>query len=112
MYNGHDNIGYCPVTDDDIENAKPFPEHSNEFSIWGHRTGEPDFDKNRNAYHIKYLADLMEQNGWIGEPAKIFVGPERENQPYDGNHRLRACKYLLRKKGIKITVKFEYCFLH
>lgn len=109
MYNGHDSNGYCPITDEEIEKSEPFVEHSDQFSGWGHRTGVPDFDRKRNAYHIRYLADLMEEKGWIGPPIKLWVGPYRENQPLDGNHRIRACKYLFRKKGIVIKMEVEYC---
>ena len=109
MYCGHDERGYCPITDKEIDSALPFIEHDAEFSIWGHLTGSPNWDKSKNAYHIKYLADIMEKKGWIGPPAQIWIGPYREGQPLSGNHRIRAIKYLKKIKNITIPMKIEFC---
>lgn len=103
MYNGHCETGYCPITDEEIENSKPFSEHTEKFQKWSNDL----WDKPRNAYHIKYLADIMEKCGWIGPPAKIWCGPYRSGQVCDGNHRIRACQYLLRKKHIVIEIRIE-----
>ena len=71
------------------------PEH------WKDRVkGVPSHDPDKNAYHIRYLAEVMEQTGgWIGREL------EARSSGYliEGHHRLRAAKFLYEEKSTIIA---------
>jgi hypothetical protein len=98
------DTGSIPLSDEQIEAAIPFVGHEPEFlhwpkSLWFAPPRVPCLDPEKNAYHVRYLAGIMESKGWIGGPFK--VNPVRHC--WDASHRIRAAKYLL-AKGITLEI--------
>lgn len=108
MRNGHGENGYCAITDEEITQAEKFTGHEQQFLKWGHKDGQPDWNRAKNAYHIKYLAEQMMRFGWVGKPAKVSVSKERYGQVLDGNHRIRAAEYLRRVKKYSVIARIEF----
>ena len=52
----------------------------------------------KNAWHVRYLSEVMRAKGWIGGAFKV----NGHRHCWDGNHRIRAAKYLL---ALGITVE-------
>ena len=66
------------VTDEDIANAEPFEGHGPDFlgwpdHLWKDRsTGIPNEEVEKNAYHVKFLAERMRTEGrWIGPALRL-----------------------------------------
>jgi hypothetical protein len=98
------------ITDEMIDQAQPFEGHEEEFLDWPEalwkdpRKRIPCEDPEKNAYHIRYLADVMAATGgWVGDRLE----PYREG-PYvqSGSHRLRAAKFLA-ARGVRIKIPFR-----
>lgn len=80
------------ITDDDIKTSQK-PTNYTSGPFWSQYRSSDErcglIDKNTHAFHIKKLASIMEkQNGWIGS-----FDLNKGGNP-DGNHRVRAVKYL------------------
>lgn len=96
-----------PVSDVDIDNAVPFDGWSECYLDWPERLWQAPFAEPfkvpcmgvaENAWHIKQLADHMQRTlQWVGPPLDMDNGIIT-----DGNHRIRACKYLFRRFGVSI----------
>jgi hypothetical protein len=108
--NYHPVFGRVPITDTMIEEAQPFEGWNLDFLSWPKHlwndsaNGVPCEDPNKNAYHIKYLADCMLKAGrWVGDKLTLY----KDGSVYDGSHRLRAAQYL-KSKGIDIQIPVRY----
>lgn len=98
-----------PVTDADIDVAAPFEGWSECYMNWPKRLwyapdaqpfAVPCMTVPENAWHIRYLADRMQATGrWIGNLVEVDG-----QRVVDGNHRVRACKYLWRSRGVLIDL--------
>jgi len=88
------------ITDEQIEQSKLFDGWHSDYSsnpTWSHT------NLNKNAYHIKYLAEVMlEKKVWIGLPIDYIINDNHKVN--DGNHRLRAVQYLKRKYNLEIDI--------
>jgi hypothetical protein len=86
-----------PLIDEQIAIAMPFIGHEPKFLDWPKRLWRvpehnvPCEDPAMNAYHVRYLSEIMRDRGWIGGPFKVNV----HRHCWDANHRIRAAKYLL-----------------
>jgi hypothetical protein len=78
-----------------------WPDH-----LWRDKAkGIPNEEIEKNAYHIRYLADIMrEKSQWIGHPLRLWEGDTHVNE---GNHRYRAVKFLRVAQGIEIEVPID-----
>lgn len=104
-----DHDAGIPVSDDDIDHAVPFEGWTDKYLEWPEHLWYapnavpfkvPCMDVAKNAWHIRHLADSMQAAGkWIGPPLDIDNGLIT-----DGNHRVRACKYLLNRRGVSIDL--------
>jgi hypothetical protein len=91
-------FGSIPITDEMIEAATPFEGWQPEFLKWDESLW---YLPSTNAYHIKYLAEIMlKAGGWVGPPIEV----KSNCRLRDGSHRLRATQYLLRQHGHSIRL--------
>lgn len=102
--------GTIPITDERIKMSQPFEGHHPEFlkwpdCLWRDRGADvPCSDPDKNAYHIRFLAETMQvAEKWIGCPLAPYKTGRRVQ---DGSHRLRAAKYL-RSKGMTLEIPFN-----
>jgi hypothetical protein len=85
------------LCDEQIAIAMPFIGHQPEFLKWPEKLWHnpaknvPCLDPAKNAWHVRYLSELMRVSGWVGDPFVVNL----ENHCWGGNHRVRAAKYLL-----------------
>jgi hypothetical protein len=105
MISNYDPVhGRVPITDDMISSAKPFKGWCEEFLNWA-TPDRPCEDPDKNAYHIKWLAQCMqEEHSWIGKPLVLYY---MSASVFDGSHRLRGAQYL-KSKGIDIIIPVRY----
>jgi hypothetical protein len=103
---------WLKITDDDICNSELFEGHGPVFLKWPPHLwrdwskGIPNEAVDKNAYHVKYLAEIMRAEGrWIGPPLRLWEGAP--DQVEDGNHRYRAVQYLRDRLGISIEVPVD-----
>ena len=83
---------YDHITDAQIAAAVPFSGYSHSYLDWPLINGKYNNIVNDNAYHIKMLANFFAAEGIIwSHPLYLF---KCGKHVYEGNHRLRAIKYL------------------
>lgn len=93
----HYDFGQKPLglSDSQIKESVFFDGWKPEYLEWDQKLWEipgkvPCHNLEYNAYHIKRLAcDMLIAGKWVGEPIK-----KNGNKLLDGNHRLRAVKFL------------------
>lgn len=106
---------YDSITDEEIDEAKPFSDHQAKFVDWAKWYWETEEGKKakmpvaENAWHIKYLAGIMiSNNGWVGDDVpKLSITDDGFVTPH-GNHRIRALQWLRRKK-IRLDIEEVIC---
>jgi hypothetical protein len=111
LYGYHDQGRRHALTDAEISAAVPFEGHQEKFLDWhrdhwdDHKNDVPCRDPGKNAYHIQSLAKAMEeQNQWIGHGHDNLFVIYPSGEAREGNHRIRAVRYLHDTKGIVIPM--------
>lgn len=88
------------LSDGLIAGAAPYDGHGRE------HLGLLGDDRDRHAYHTRYVAEVMAKAGhWIGPPLKLCL--DAPTHVFDGHHRYRACKWLWITRGLGITVPVD-----
>ena len=111
--------GTIKLSDELISAARPFDGWHPEFLRWDRRLWKepgrvPCPDPEKNAYHVRYLAEsMLEAGGWIAryDPASpdchhagALVIEYGKRVVRSGSHRLRAWRYLLTTRRIMFDV--------
>ena len=91
---------YLHITDAEIRDAEPFDGWHDDY------TSNPSWsldDRAKNAWHVRYFADLMRTAGlWVGPPA--IVDPTALHPLQDGNHRVRAAEFAKSEWGVVVKI--------
>lgn len=114
------NFGTIRLSDEQIMTAQPFEGWHPEYLGWDRRLwenlakGVPCHDPEKNAYHVRYLAESILHAGcWIGRydaasPDRHHAGPlvvqYGTRGVRSGSHRLRAWRHLITTRGIMFDV--------
>ena len=102
----HDPGRSLGLLNSQIRDAAIFDGWNDDYLTWpkehwkNYEKGEPSHDESKNAFHVQYLANQMrDSREWIGRRLEVV---RSTNVVKEGNHRIRAVKFLYEEDAIVI----------